>query len=393
MLQGKKIILGVSGSIAAYKAVYLLRLLIKAGAEVRVVVTDQVSHFVGDLTFSSLTGTPVFRDLWGSNWSEHVALGTWADLMLVAPATAHTLAKLAHGQCDNALTAVYLAARCPVMLAPAMDADMYIHPRTQANLRTLAADGCQVLPVGNGFLASGLEGPGRLLEPDDILKAVEQLLNPDRPLAGKKLLLTAGPTREALDPVRYISNHSSGKMGYAIAHAARDMGAEVTLVSGPVQLPPPPGVTLVSVVSAAEMYEAVHRTAREQDILILAAAVADYTPEEVAPHKIKKQGDELVLRLTKTRDILRSLGEQKLPGQRLIGFALETHDEVTHARKKLEEKNLDCIVLNSLQDPGAGFAHDTNKITLLDRSGRIVPLPLKSKTEVARDILMHILTL
>ncbi|TAE56228.1 MAG: bifunctional phosphopantothenoylcysteine decarboxylase/phosphopantothenate--cysteine ligase CoaBC [Bacteroidetes bacterium] len=386
-MRGKKIILGISGSIAAYKAVILLRALKKAGADVRVVATDSLEHFVGELTLSSLSGHKVFRDLWAENWSEHVTLGTWADLMVVAPATANTLAKLANGLCDNALTAVYLAARCPVMLAPAMDADMYIHPRTQANLSRLSADGCTVLPVGNGFLASGLEGPGRMMEPEEIFERITDFFAQKRPLAGKKLLLTAGPTREALDPVRYLTNHSSGKMGYALAQEAARMGAEVTLVSGPTHLPAPEGVTRIGVNSAQDMYEAVMAHADTQDILIMAAAVADYTPVEVADRKIKKKESEFVLTLKKTTDILASLGKLKQPRQLLIGFALETDNELENARKKLQAKNADLIVLNSLQDSGAGFSHDTNQITLVGPVEEVKHFPLKSKQEAAKDIL------
>ncbi|GAB4417285.1 MAG: bifunctional phosphopantothenoylcysteine decarboxylase/phosphopantothenate--cysteine ligase CoaBC [Bacteroidia bacterium] len=393
-LRDRKIILAVSGSIAAYKAVYLLRLLKKAGAMVRVTVTPSTARFVGDLSFSSLADGPVFGDLWGANWSEHVALGTWADLMLVAPATANTLAKMARGLCDNALLAVYLAARCPVMVAPAMDADMYDHPSTQENLRLLAQHGRIVLPVGMGYLASGLEGPGRMMEPEDILARVVAHVG-DRPLAGRKLMLTAGPTREPIDPVRYISNHSSGKMGYALAAEAARRGAGVLLISGPTALPDPAGVQTLRVETAEQMYEAVHAHLAVQDIIVMAAAVADYTPAVVADRKIKKrEGEEaMTIALRKTPDILRSVGQVRRPDQVLVGFALETHDALENAQKKLLEKGLDMIVLNSLQDPGAGFAHDTNRITLLDREGRREDFPLKSKTAVAADILDKIQTL
>jgi phosphopantothenoylcysteine decarboxylase/phosphopantothenate--cysteine ligase len=392
-LSGKKIILGVSGGIAAYKSVYLLRLLKQAGATVRVVITPATTHFVGELTFAALSDLPVFSGLWDEAWSEHVEAGLWADLMLVAPATAHTLAKFAHGLCDNALTAVYLAARCPIMVAPAMDLDMYQHPRTQANLACLRDDGVTVLPTGTGFLASGLQGPGRLLEPEAILQHVQAYWGP-KPLQGKQLLLTAGPTQEAIDPVRYLSNHSSGKMGYALAQAAQQMGATVTLVSGPTALPHPTGVTMVSVVSAQQMYQAVMERAAAQDILIMAAAVADFTPIDVADQKIKKGGDQdMVIHLKKTPDILATVGANKLPHQRLIGFALETQDEEANAREKLTRKHLDAIVLNSLRTPGAGFAHDTNQVTWLDKEGQRLPFPLKSKVEVARDILQQIVAM
>ncbi len=391
-LKGKKIILGVSGSIAGYKAVFLLRLLQKEGAEVRVVSTPAVEKFVGSLTFSSLIQRPVFSDLWAEGWSEHVALGTWADLMLVVPATAHTLAKMAQGLCDNALMAVYLAAPCPVIVAPAMDADMYVHPRTQSNLSTLQQDGVKVLPVGQGFLASGLEGPGRLLEPEQIMEEVLAFLG-EKPLSGIGLLITAGPTREAIDPVRYISNRSTGKMGYALAAKAQELGADVTLISGPTSLADPSGVHTLRVISAKEMYEAVHERADQQDIFIMAAAVSDYSPLQVADKKIKKDSDSLNIPLAKTEDILRSVGKKKRQNQLLIGFALETHDEMEHAKRKLESKNLDFIVLNSLQDQGAGFAHDTNKITILFRDNQLLSFPLKEKAQVAEDILDQVVSL
>jgi phosphopantothenoylcysteine decarboxylase/phosphopantothenate--cysteine ligase len=390
MLSGKKIILGISGSIAAYKSVYLLRLLKKAGAEVRVVCTPSVDHFVGELSFSSLSGRQVFQDLWDENWSAHVEIGTWADLMIVAPATANTLAKMAHGLCDNALLAVYLAARCPLMIAPAMDADMYIHPATQTNLKTLEGFGYQILPPGTGFLASGLEGPGRLMEPEEIFARVEAHFVPG-PLQGKKVLITAGPTQEAIDPVRFISNHSTGKMGYALAAEARSLGAEVTLVSGPTHLPPPAEVATLQVKSAQEMYQAVMEQVADQDIIVMSAAVGDYRPAEVADQKIKKKEGDMAIRLTRTPDILKAVGEQKKPHQLLVGFALETHNEKENAWAKLKRKHLDLIVLNSLRTPGAGFAHDTNQITLLDKAGGEKQFPLKAKTQVAKDIFQQIL--
>lgn len=394
VLNNKNIILGVSGSIAAYKAVFLLRLLKKAGANVRVVTTPAVGKFVGSLSFASLSGEKVFEDLWAENWSEHVALGTWADLMVVAPATANTLAKFAHGLCDNALTAVYLAARCPVLVAPAMDADMYVHPQVSQNLKTLSGQGVDVLPVGTGFLASGLEGPGRMAEPQEIFEAALAKLSPPAlPLRGKRLLVTAGPTREAIDPVRYISNHSSGKMGYALAEAARDLGAEVYLITGPTTLPEPGGLHLVHVVSAQEMFEAVRQQAEQQDILIMSAAVSDYTPRKVADQKLKKGQQDLSIQLQRTTDILNHLGQQKQAEQILVGFALETHNELAFAKEKLSKKKLDLIVLNSLKDEGAGFSHETNKITLIDRWGEVTSFPLKSKKEVARDVLAKVVNI
>ncbi|MEM9937089.1 MAG: bifunctional phosphopantothenoylcysteine decarboxylase/phosphopantothenate--cysteine ligase CoaBC [Bacteroidota bacterium] len=389
MLSGKKIILGVSASIAAYKAVYLLRLLVKAGAEVKVVITPSVKEFVAPLTFSSLSGKEVFSGVWEANWSEHVALGTWADLIIIAPATANTLAKMAQGICDNALLAVYLAARCPVMVAPAMDADMYLHPSLNRNIDTLQKDGIHVLPVGTGYLASGLTGQGRLLAPEEIVAAASALFA-EPLLAGKKVLITAGPTQEAIDPVRYITNHSSGKMGYALAKAAADMGATVTLVSGPVSLPPPQEVNTIPVISAHEMAEATFTHAGVQDIVIMAAAVSDYSPRRVAREKIKKSGEEMVLELSKTTDILGTWGKKKPAGQFLVGFALETENEREHALGKLTRKNLDMIVMNSLKDAGAGFGHDTNKITIFDREGGETSFPLKSKEELAKDIMLEI---
>lgn len=391
MLNGKTIILGVTGSIAAYKAVVLLRLFKKAGANVKVVTTNSVDHFVGELTWSSLSGQPVFNGLWEEGWSEHVELGTTADLMVVAPATANTLAKFAHGLCDNALTAVYLAARCPVIVAPAMDADMYIHPRTAANLAQLEADDVQVLPVGQGFLASGLEGPGRMMEPEEIFEAVTRHFTTG-PLTGKKVLITAGPTREDIDPVRYITNHSSGKMGYALAETARDLGADVTLVTGPVRFPPPSGMKVVPVGSAEEMFEAVTADSAQQDIIIKAAAVADYTPANPADQKVKKKEGELAIELKRTKDILKFLGTHKPAQQILVGFALETNNALEHARNKLNRKQLDLIVLNTLEDQGAGFGHDTNVVTLIDKLGGENKLPRQSKQDVAKAIFEYIQT-
>lgn len=393
-LAGKKIILGVTGSIAAYKAVYLLRLLIKEGATVRVVTTPSVERFVGPLTFSSLSGHKVFDDLWEEGWSEHVSLGTWADLMVVAPCTANTLATFAQGYCDSALAAVYLAARCPLIIAPAMDADMYAHPAVRANIRLLNSyPQHKVLPTGIGYLASGLEGPGRLLEPEEILETIINHFHPFQPLAGKKVLITAGPTREALDPVRYISNHSTGKMGYALAENAEKLGAEVWLVSGPTALSTPSRVTHIPVVSASDMYQAVMERVENANMIIMSAAVSDYTPQTQAENKIKKQEDTFELKLSKTQDILKRVGEIRRTDQILVGFALETNDELYHAQEKLHKKKLDLIVLNSLKDPGAGFGYDTNKVTLIDRMGNISELPLQSKQSVAEAILAKILSL
>ncbi len=389
-LSGKKIILGISGSIAAYKSLFLLRLLQKDGAIVKVVITPSVSHFIGELSFSSLTHDSVFSDLWNETWSEHVNLGTWADIMVVAPTTANTLAKFAHGICDNALTAVYLAARCPVMVAPAMDADMYEHATVKRNLDILTRDEVFILPPGTGYLASGLEGAGRLMEPEEIHQQVLQFFK-DKPLEGKTVLITAGPTQEAIDPVRYITNHSSGKMGYALAKEAMKLGAQVTLVSGPTALPAPKNVELIPVVSAKEMYEAVMSFFPTQDITIMSAAVSDYAPAKVNAEKIKKTGEILTLELKKTTDILKYIGNRKTQYQYLVGFALETNNEMEHAREKLLHKNLDLIVLNSLKDPGAGFGYDTNQITLIPKEGEPQSFPLKSKQEVAMDILQMVI--
>lgn len=391
MLSGKKIIVGVTGSIAAYKAALLVRLLVKNGAEVKVVTTGAANEFISELTLSNLSQHPVFSDLWSGTWAEHVHLGTWADLMIVAPCTANTLGKMAHGICDNALTAVYLSARCPVVIAPAMDADMYIHPTTSENLARLTSFGNVIVPAEKGFLASGLEGQGRMAEPETILqKATEQLQ--DGPLTGKKILITAGPTVEAIDPVRFISNRSTGTMGYQLAAAAHALGAEVTLISGPVN----PKVALpfspLRIESAQELYDAVHEHFAKQDIVIMAAAVADYTPVEKADHKIKKKEGDLSIELGRTKDILKSLGEIKGSAQILTGFALETQNGIENAQRKLKKKNLDYIVLNIQGEKGAGFGTSTNKIAILDKKGQISRYPVKDKAAVAHDILNRIIT-
>lgn len=389
MLRGKKILLGVCGSIAAYKSAQLIRLFIKEGAEVRVVMTPSAFSFITPLTLATLSKNPVLTEFERSEgqWNNHVELGLWADLMLVAPATANTLAKMANGTCDNLLLATYLSARCPVWIAPAMDLDMYAHPATQRNLHSLIQDGVNVLDAEEGELASGLEGKGRMAEPENIIDALKKKLSLDLPLKGKKLLITAGPTREALDPVRFISNHSTGKMGYRIAELARSLGAEVTLVSGPVSLSPPAGVKTLQVSSAAEMYEAVNASFSEHDLIVFAAAVADYTPAQVADKKIKKNSEQFDLVLSKTKDIAAEMGKRKKAGQYIVGFALETDQELANAQSKLERKNFDLIVLNSLRDPGAGFGHDTNKITILRKDTKTFSFELKDKTEVASDIL------
>lgn len=387
MLAGKKIILGITGSIAAYKAPLVVRLLVKAGAEVKVIMTPAAADFVSSLTLSTVSKNPVLIELFDeASWANHVMLGRWADVMLVAPLSCNTLSKMASGQCDSLLLAVYLSATCPVMVAPAMDEDMWHHPATRENLEKIQQHGCSVIPVRHGELASGLVGEGRMAEPEELVQHLEQFFGRPGQLKGKKALVTAGPTYEAIDPVRFIGNHSSGKMGYALAGELASRGAEVTLVSGPVPVHPNlNGVRLVQVKSAGEMLEACLQ-AQDYDIAIMAAAVADYTPVEVSEHKIKKKEEEFTLRLRKTGDILKTLGGQKKEGQVLVGFALETANEKENALKKLSGKNADIIVLNSLNDKGAGFGGDTNKVTLYFKGGKEKEIGLKPKTEVARDI-------
>jgi phosphopantothenoylcysteine decarboxylase/phosphopantothenate--cysteine ligase len=389
MLEGKKILLGVTGSIAAYKAATLVRLLVKQGAEVQVVMTPAATEFIPPLTLATLSGRPALTTFTTADqWNNHVQLGRWADLLLVAPASAHTLAKMAHGLCDNLLLAVYLSATCPVVLAPAMDEDMWHHPATRENLRILEQRGHHRLPVAYGPLASGLTGEGRMREPEDIIQFVEaQLGASSAALQGKKALVTAGPTYEPIDPVRFIGNHSSGKMGVALADALAARGAAVQLVLGPSSLlPEHPAVELIRVNTAEEMKEACFRIFPECDLAVLAAAVADYRPAAVAAQKIKKGDGGLRLDLVRNPDILRELGARKQPGQLLVGFSLETDHEEANARKKLREKHLDFIVLNSLQDVGAGFQGDTNKVTIFTKDGHAEVFPLKSKREVANDI-------
>lgn len=387
-LDGRRILLGITGSIAAYKAAVLCRLLKTAGADVRVVMTPLAKQFITPLTMATLSKNPIlveFFDPENGAWNSHVALGEWADCYLIAPATANTLAKMATGVADNLLLTTYLSARCPVVVAPAMDLDMYAHETTQQNLRTLAARGVRIVEPEEGELASGLQGKGRMAEPDRIAAFVGGLLDEKKKtLAGKRLIVTAGATIEAIDPVRFISNHSSGKMGYAIAGELAARGAAVTLVTGRTSLPTPAGVERVDVLSAAEMYEAAVGAFDASDGAVMCAAVADYTPANVSDTKIKKGDGELTIELRRTRDIAAELGARK--GARvLVGFALETDDEEAHAEAKLTKKNFDFIVLNSLRDPGAGFRGDTNKVTLIDRAGR-EELPLMSKREVAARI-------
>ncbi|WP_134088783.1 bifunctional phosphopantothenoylcysteine decarboxylase/phosphopantothenate--cysteine ligase CoaBC [Olivibacter sp. XZL3] len=394
MLKGKKIILGICGSIAAYKAAALTRLLVKAGAEVQVVMTPDAVEFIAPLTLSTLSNKPVltaYFDKKTGTWNHHVQLGLWADLLLIAPASANTMAKLANGLCDNLLCAIYLSAKCPVYFAPAMDLDMWAHPSTQNNVSKLQDYGNILIQPGTGELASGLVGEGRLAEPEDIITFLERNHSDksrlqDSPLRGKKALVTAGPTFEAIDPVRFIGNHSSGKMGYAIAEALRQQGATVTLISGPTSLPAPKGIRKIDVISAKDMLEACLNEFESTDIAVMSAAVADYTPKQVADKKIKKSDDYFSIALTKTTDILATLGGIKQAHQLLVGFALETDNELANATGKLEKKNLDFIVLNSMQDKGAGFAGDQNKITIIDRNHQQFTYPLKAKKEVATDI-------
>ena len=387
MLKGKHILLGITGSIAAYKAAMLCRLLRVAGAEVKVLMTPTAKEFITPVTMATLSKNPIAVEFYNpenGDWHSHISMGEWADCFLIAPATANTLAKMAYGIADNLLLTTYLSARCQTVVAPAMDCDMFCHTATQENLAKLRERGVVVLESPDGELASGLVGKGRMMEPEQIVEAVAQLLVPKQTLAGKRVMVTAGATIEAIDPVRYISNHSTGKMGYAIADALAKRGAEVVLVSGKTVLAAPQGVRRVDVLSAEEMYKASVAEFESADCAVMCAAVADYTPVVVSDSKIKKNDDTFSIELRKTKDIARELG--KVKGSRcLVGFALETNDEQSNAEKKLAEKNLDMIVLNSLRDEGAGFGYDTNKVTFIDASQR-EELPLVSKAEVAERI-------
>ena len=395
MLKGKKILLGVTGSIAAYKAAHLIRLLVKQEAEVKVIMTPAALEFITPLTLSTLSKNPVLVEFQKSNtgeWNNHVELGLWADIIIVAPASANTLAKIAHGICDNLLLATYLSARCPIFFAPAMDLDMLQHPSTRANLANLQKFGNHLFEPGFGELASGLVGNGRMAEPEEIVAQIESFLSQKKKLTGKKALVTAGPTYEAIDPVRFIGNHSSGKMGFAIAEALAQEGALVDLVVGPThEQTTQAGITLHPVTSAEEMYNECHKLFPSSDITVLSAAVADYKPLRTADQKIKKSEDNLILELTKTRDIASELGKMKKNGQIIVGFALETENEKNNAEKKLKSKNFDFIVLNSLNHSGAGFGHDTNKVEIIGKNGAH-EFPLKTKKEVARDIVRTILS-
>jgi phosphopantothenoylcysteine decarboxylase / phosphopantothenate---cysteine ligase len=396
VLSGKKIVLGISGGIAAYKTATLVRLFIKAGAEVQVVMTPASKDFVTPLTLSTLSKNPVHSSFYNEEdvnaiWNNHVEIALWADLMIIAPATANTLSKMVNGNCDNLLIATYLSAKCPVYFAPAMDLDMYKHPSTIASFNTLKQFGNTIIPAEVGELASGLSGEGRMAEPENIIAFLEADLEQKLPLKGKKILITAGPTYESIDPVRFIGNHSSGKMGYDIALAAANLGATVILISGPTHLSVKhDNIKLIRVVAAQEMYLECHNYFNEVDVAIAAAAVADYKPKNRAEQKIKKNDDAFTIELEKTNDILASLGKIK-KNQFLIGFALETENEIENAKLKIQKKNLDLIVLNSLQDEGAGFGKATNKVTFIDSNFAIEPMSLKSKEEVALDIINKVI--
>jgi len=397
VLSGKKIILGVSGGIAAYKSALLVRLFIKAGAEVQVIMTPASKDFVTPLTLSTLSKKPVYSTFFDNDksellWNNHVELALWADYIVVAPATANTISKMITGNCDNLLLGVYLSAKCPVYIAPAMDLDMYKHDSTISNFTTIKQFGTKIIPAETGELASGLSGEGRMAEPESIIAFLEQDILQTLPLVNKKILITAGPTYEAIDPVRFIGNHSTGKMGYDIAIEAATMGASVTLISGPTYLSTQhSNIRLIRVTSADEMYEACHQFFSDTDVMIAAAAVADYRPRHQEPQKIKKSEPTLTLELEKTKDILESLGKIK-KNQFLIGFALETENEIANAMQKIKKKNLNLIVLNSLNDKGAGFGTKTNKITFINNQFVVEPKELKLKEQVAQDIVAKIIT-
>ena len=389
ILKGKKIVLGITGSIAAYKAAYLIRAFIKKGAEVQVVITPSGKEFITPITLSALTSKPVISEFFSQRdgtWNSHVDLGLWADAMIIAPATASTIGKMANGIADNMLITTYLSMKAPVFVAPAMDLDMFAHPSTQKNLDTLRSYGNHIIEPGEGELASHLTGKGRMEEPDNIVRILETFFEKKDILSKRKIVITAGPTYEKIDPVRFIGNYSSGKMGYALAEECATRGAKVTLISGPVQLQTQhPNIYRIDVESAEEMYHTALKEYADADAGILCAAVADFTPENVSEHKIKREKDDLILRLKPTQDIAAALGEKKKSNQILVGFALETNNEAEHAKDKLQRKNLDFIVLNSLRDSGAGFRHDTNKISIIDGK-ETISYPLKSKKEVATDI-------
>lgn len=396
MLNNKNIILGVCGSIAAYKSAVLVRLLIKAGANVKVILTADAANFITPLTLSTLSKNPVYTRYFEEEtgvWSNHVELGLWADYMIIAPASANTIGKMANGLCDNLLSAVYLSAKCPVFFAPAMDLDMWKHDSTKNNIEKLQGFGNIMISPNSGELASGLHGEGRMAEPEEIVAYLSAIIKRDLPLAGQKAMVTAGPTYEPIDPVRFIGNHSSGKMGFAIADELARLGAEVTLISGPTAEKSKETIQRIDVTTAAQMLEACKNNFAQNTITVMSAAVADYTPAKVAVQKIKKKEDDFSIELKKTTDILAVLGQMKTADQLLIGFALETNNEEENAKAKLIKKNLDLIVLNSLQDEGAGFQKDTNKITIFNQAAEKKVYTMKSKTEVAKDICNEILKL
>jgi phosphopantothenoylcysteine decarboxylase/phosphopantothenate--cysteine ligase len=393
MFQGRKILLGITGGIAAYKSILLVRFLVKNGAEVKVILTPSAKKFVSELTLSTLSKNKVLVDLFDDGtWSNHVELGRWAEIMIIAPLTCNTLSKMAHGICDNLLMAVYLSATCPVIVAPAMDEDMWHHASIKKNISTIESYGNKIIPVNSGELASGLFGEGRMAEPEEIVNYISSFLNSKQLLKGKKVLVNAGPTYEQIDPVRFIGNHSSGKMGIAIAEELYLQGAQVHLVLGPSNFKPLYSeIQLTHVTSSDQMFDECVKEFVNVDIAILSAAVADYKAASISSQKIKKKDDNLLIELSKTKDILKHLGAIKTENQILVGFALETQNEEAYATKKLKEKNADIIVLNSLNDLTAGFGKDTNKVTIFERNGNKTTYPSKSKKEVAKDIVQHII--
>ena len=395
MLKGKKIVLGITGSIAAYKSCLIIRALIKHGAEVQVVITSSGKEFITPITLSALTHKPVISEFFSQRdgtWHSHVDLGLWADAMLIAPCTASTLGKMAHGVADNMLITTYLSMKAPVFIAPAMDLDMFQHPSTQANLQQLKSYGNHIIEPASGFLASGLEGKGRMEEPEKIVEQLDKFFNPTADLQGKHIMITAGPTYEKIDPVRFIGNYSSGKMGYALAEECYRRGAEVTLISGPVSLSCSEGIKRIDVESCKEMYEQATKAFPQQHAAILCAAVADFKPENVAETKIKREKDDLLLRLKPTQDIASTLGKMKTSDQRIIAFALETNNEELNAKHKLEKKNADFIVMNSTRNPGTTFQSDENQITIIHKEGK-KEYAKKPKTDVAKDIVDELATL
>ena len=394
-LKDKNVLIGITASIAAYKSAFLIREFIKKGANVRVIQTTESQQFITPLTLSTLSKNPVLVELTkedGKIWNNHVEIGLWADLFVIAPVTAKTLSKMANGRCDNLLISTYLSAKCPVFFAPAMDLDMFKHQSTQENINKLVSYGNIYIPPGDGELASGLYGKGRMAEPLDIITSIEKKISDELPLQNKNILVTAGPTYESIDPVRFIGNYSSGKMGFSIADSAANLGANVTLISGPTkQKLKNSNINLINVVSAEEMFERCTENFKQNEIIIMSAAVSDYTPKYILKNKIKKKSQNLNLELVKTKDILHTLSKNKTPEQLLVGFALETANEIENAKKKLFQKKIDFIVLNSLNDEGSGFDNDTNKITIIDKNNKLHKFELKSKREVADDIINHII--